>query len=70
MALQNQTLPVSIPPSVFMSNNPPQMMAPLHTGGTGFTPQQGFAPIRPIMTGPSSFQARVSENLEFSEVFP
>ena len=62
MALQNQQLPVSIPPTVFHSNaqSPMPMMAPLHTGGTGFTPQQGFAPIRPIMTGPGSFQPQVT----------
>ena len=38
MALQNQPMPISIPPAVFMGAAP-QMM-PLHTGGTGFTPQQ------------------------------
>ena len=31
-------------------------MAPLHTGGNQFPSQMNFQPIRPIMTGPSSFQ--------------
>merc|ERR1711970_997058 len=60
MALQNQPLPMSIPPSLFNVTTPLQMMAPLHTGGTGFTPHQ--APIRPIMTGPGSFQSTMSNN--------
>merc|ERR1712131_429264 len=58
MARQGQPLPHSIPISNFGSSHLPNQhkMAPLHTGGNQFPSQMNFQPIRPIMTGPSSFQ--------------
>merc|ERR1711990_35800 len=58
MARQGQPLPHSIPISNFGSSHLSNQhkMAPLHTGGNQFPSQMNFQPIRPIMTGPSSFQ--------------
>merc|ERR1711953_702636 len=68
MALQGQPLPHSIPQNVFGSSGmaghlgSTGVIAPMHTGGTQYQPQMNMQPIRPIMTGPGSFQNQPVQN--------
>merc|ERR1711990_234822 len=68
MSLQGQALPHSIPQNNFGPASGPAghlgstgLMAPMHTGGAQYQPQiNNMQPIRPIMTGPGSFQNNLS----------